>query len=61
MERNIRRGEKKTHKHEIEKRAYDQKQGNSRDISFSRLPDIGARKRENSKEHRPASRHIKAR
>ena len=41
--------EKKAHEHEVEKRAYDQKQGNSRDISFSRLPDIGTRKRKELK------------
>ena len=49
MERNIRKVKKKAHKQEVEKRAYDQKQGNSRDINFSRLPDTGTRKREEFK------------
>ena len=39
-------GEEKTHEHEVKKRAYDQKQGNGRDINLSRLPYIGARKLE---------------
>ena len=42
-------GEKKAHEHEVKKRAYDQKQGNSRDVNLSRLPYIGIRKREELK------------